>query len=89
MSFQVIESKMKRVMANPPRLLIPSPRKILESIPWIDGNQALVDFILHLSERRRYHYGDNLMKIGDIADGIHFIVSGLVKVRKSILVEGE
>ncbi|BFZ04051.1 hypothetical protein BsWGS_07090 [Bradybaena similaris] len=76
---KVIESKMKRVMANPPRLLIPSPRKILESIPWIEGNQAVVDFILHLSERRSYHYGDQLMKIGDIADGIHFVVSGLVK----------
>lgn len=68
-------------MANPPQLLIPSPKKILESIPWIDGNQLLVEFILGLAEKRVYQYGDAIMKIGDVPDGIHFIVSGLVKVK--------
>ncbi|CAL1527667.1 unnamed protein product, partial [Lymnaea stagnalis] len=85
--FQVIESKMKRLMAAPPTLEIPSTKKILSAIPWIDGDQSMVEFINNLAEERLYNYGDIILRFGDQPDGIYFIISGLVKVEAFLKTE--
>ncbi|XP_012942762.1 sodium/hydrogen exchanger 10 [Aplysia californica] len=77
---KVIESKMKRLQAAPPKLQIPSVKKILAAIPWIDKEQELVDLIHELAEKKLFQYGEVIMRCGDRPDGIYFIISGLVKV---------
>lgn len=67
-------------MAAPPILEIPSTKKILAAIPWIDGDYQLVDYIYHLAQEKLYNYGEVILRHGEPPDGIYFIMSGLVKV---------
>ncbi|XP_059161928.1 sodium/hydrogen exchanger 10-like isoform X2 [Physella acuta] len=86
---KVIESKMKRLMAAPPALEIPSTKKILAAIPWIDGDLTLVDYIHNLSHEIIYNYGDIVLRCGEPPDGIYFIISGLVKVEAPLFSENQ
>uniref|UniRef100_A0A2C9KDY4 Cyclic nucleotide-binding domain-containing protein n=1 Tax=Biomphalaria glabrata TaxID=6526 RepID=A0A2C9KDY4_BIOGL len=81
---QIIESKMKRLMAAPPILEIPSTKKILAAIPWIDGDYQLVDYIYHLAQEKLYNYGEVILRHGEPPDGIYFIMSGLVKATNKV-----
>ncbi|KAH9488903.1 hypothetical protein Btru_058634 [Bulinus truncatus] len=86
---KVIESKMKRLMAAPPVLEIPSTKKILAAIPWIDGDYKLVDFIYHMAQEKLYNYGEVILRHGELPDGIYFIMSGLVKVEAPIMTDNK
>ncbi|KAK3749868.1 hypothetical protein RRG08_066181 [Elysia crispata] len=77
---KVIESKMKWLKSAPPRLKIPSTRKILASIPWIDKNMNVVDYIQTVGQRIVFQYNDRIVNIDDPFNGIHVIISGLVRV---------
>ncbi|RUS88827.1 hypothetical protein EGW08_003372 [Elysia chlorotica] len=71
---------MKWLKSAPPKLQIPSTRKILASIPWIDKNQRVVDYIKTFGKRIFFQYNDRIVNVDDPFNGIHVIISGLVRM---------
>ncbi|GFO50615.1 sodium/hydrogen exchanger 10 [Plakobranchus ocellatus] len=82
---KVIESKMKWLKSAPPRFQIPSQRKILAAIPWIDKDMQVVDYIQNVAQRIVFQYNDRIVSVDDPPSGIHVIISGLVRVGRGLL----
>ena len=43
--YQMIETKMKKLLTAPPKVPLPSLAKILHNVPWIADNEDLVQFL--------------------------------------------
>ena len=72
---------MKRLEHTPASLPSPDPHVILCNLPWMSHlDEEVLDMIQSLAQLVQFEHGDIMMKDGEEAEGIHIIVSGLVKV---------
>ncbi|XP_064635099.1 sperm-specific sodium:proton exchanger-like [Lineus longissimus] len=75
-----LEAKMKQIQNLPSCIPPPPPEKILNSISWIEDDQKVIEYMQLGARLMTFDYGDDIIKKGDVPNGIYIIISGMVKV---------
>ncbi|KAG8125633.1 hypothetical protein E2320_020787, partial [Naja naja] len=63
----------------PPTIAPPTAHDLLCNIVWLQGNKKQIEYIQKKANILYYDYGDNICEEGDMPQGIHLIISGMVK----------
>ncbi|XP_070591850.1 solute carrier family 9 member C1-like [Erythrolamprus reginae] len=77
---KVILLRKRQLGRLPPTIAPPTARDLLCNIVWLQGNKKQIDYIQKKANILYYDYGDNICEEGDMPQGIHLIISGMVKI---------
>ncbi|XP_014671188.1 PREDICTED: sodium/hydrogen exchanger 10-like [Priapulus caudatus] len=80
----MIEERMKKLMKLPSSIPPPDPLMILRNVPWLAHDEKLISFIRSRAKLQNYDYRNTLLCQGDKPNGIHVIVSGMVRMSAKI-----
>ncbi|XP_062306835.1 sodium/hydrogen exchanger 10-like isoform X2 [Osmerus eperlanus] len=75
---KTIEIKMKKLINFPPTIPAPTPEELLQSLPWLHHHEEIA-FIKSVAKLLYFDFGDTIIEEKEAPDGIHLIVSGMVK----------
>ncbi|XP_029139597.1 sodium/hydrogen exchanger 11 [Protobothrops mucrosquamatus] len=64
----------------PPTIAPPTAHDLLCNIVWLHGNKKQIEYIQKKAKIHYYDYGDSICEEGDMPQGIHLIVSGMIKL---------
>ncbi|KAK9410143.1 sodium/hydrogen exchanger 11-like [Crotalus adamanteus] len=64
----------------PPTIAPPTAHDLLCNIVWLQGNKKQIEYIQKKAKIHYYDYGDSICEEGDMPQGIHLIVSGMIKL---------
>ncbi|XP_034272641.1 sodium/hydrogen exchanger 10-like isoform X2 [Pantherophis guttatus] len=70
----------KQQLGIAPTIAPPTAHDLLCNIVWLQGNKKQIEYIQKKASILYYDYGDYICEEGDMPQGIHLIVSGMVKV---------
>ncbi|XP_036423821.1 sodium/hydrogen exchanger 10-like [Colossoma macropomum] len=76
---KMIEIRMKKLTKFPPTIPAPTPGNLLQNVPWLHSDVAQIEFIKKVAKLMIFDFGDIIMHENDKPQGIHLIVSGVVK----------
>ncbi|KAJ7997849.1 hypothetical protein DPEC_G00216430 [Dallia pectoralis] len=77
---KMIEIKMKKLTKFPPTIPAPTAEELLQCLPWLNKDSAQVQFIKKVAKLLFFDFGDTIIEEHDDPQGIHLIVSGMVKM---------
>ncbi|XP_041131503.1 sodium/hydrogen exchanger 10-like [Polyodon spathula] len=77
---KMIEIKMKQLIKFPPAIPPPTAEELLVNVPWLEKGKLQIQFIKSRGKLLYFDYGDTIIREGDEPQGIHLVVSGMVKV---------
>ncbi|MGH0136878.1 UNVERIFIED_CONTAM: hypothetical protein FKN15_009590 [Acipenser sinensis] len=77
---KMIEIKMKQLIKFPPTIPPPTAEELLVNVPWLEKGKLQIQFIKSRGKLLYFDYGDTIIREGDEPQGIHLVVSGMVKV---------
>uniref|UniRef100_A0A670XR74 Cyclic nucleotide-binding domain-containing protein n=1 Tax=Pseudonaja textilis TaxID=8673 RepID=A0A670XR74_PSETE len=77
---KVILLRKQQLGRLPPTIDPPTAHDLLCNIVWLQGNKKQIEYIQKKANIFYYDYGDNICEEGDMPQGIHLIVSGMVKL---------
>lgn len=81
----MVEKKMKKLLKMPPTMPPPPPERVIGNLPWIKGDDLLMEYITNNAELVSMQEGETLFCEGDPQGGIYIVVSGLIKVDGQII----
>ncbi|XP_013909895.1 PREDICTED: sodium/hydrogen exchanger 10-like [Thamnophis sirtalis] len=77
---KVILLRKQQIGKLPPTIAPPTAHDLLCNIVWLQGNKKQIEYIQKKADILYYDYGDNICEEGDMPQGIHLIVSGMIKL---------
>ncbi|KAK6472662.1 sodium/hydrogen exchanger 10-like [Huso huso] len=77
---KMIELKMKQLIKFPPAIPPPTAEELLVNVPWLEKGKLQIQFMKSRGKLLYFDYGDTIIREGDEPQGIHLVVSGMVKV---------
>uniref|UniRef100_W5M3J2 Solute carrier family 9 member C1 n=1 Tax=Lepisosteus oculatus TaxID=7918 RepID=W5M3J2_LEPOC len=77
---KMIELKMKKLIKFPPSIPPPTAEELLLNVSWLDQEKSQIQFIKSKAKLLYFDYGDVIIHEGEVPQGIHLIVSGMVKI---------
>ncbi|XP_019912280.1 sodium/hydrogen exchanger 10-like [Esox lucius] len=77
---KMIEIKMKKLTKFPPTIQAPTAEELLQSLPWLNQDSNQVQFMKKVAKLLFFDFGDTIIEEHDDPQGIHLIVSGMVKM---------
>ncbi|KAJ7344298.1 hypothetical protein JRQ81_000248 [Phrynocephalus forsythii] len=80
---KILLVKRKRLGLIPPTISPPTIPELLNNVMWLHGNKKQIEYIQEKAKMCYYDYEDLISDEGDLPKGIHFIVSGVVKLSGS------
>ncbi|KAL6480686.1 hypothetical protein MHYP_G00117190 [Metynnis hypsauchen] len=80
---KMIEIRMKKLTKFPPTIPAPTAESLLPNLPWLHSDVAQIEFIKKVAKLMIFDLGDIIMRENDKPQGIHLIVSGVVKMTGS------
>ncbi|CAG7640037.1 unnamed protein product [Allacma fusca] len=75
-----LEEKMKRLWHSPSTIPSFSPQILLENLPWVIGNDDILAYVKDNATLVSFGFGETISEEGESPNGIHIIVSGMIKV---------
>lgn len=77
----VIQRNMKALLFSFPMKMDPLPESdMIKSIPWLAGNEQMINFMKLHAERIDFDTEDILIQEGEFVDGVYLITSGMVRI---------
>ncbi|MGH0144912.1 UNVERIFIED_CONTAM: hypothetical protein FKN15_019345 [Acipenser sinensis] len=76
---KIIELKMKQLIKFPPAIPPPTAEELLVNVPWLEKGKLQIQFMKSRGKLLYFDYGDTIIREGDEPQGIHLVVSGMVK----------
>ena len=73
-----MEERLKELRHFPHSILVLGGRERLWNVPWINGNREVFETMKSLFVEKKFKRGDKIALAGKPADGIYFIVTGVV-----------
>ncbi|XP_062823620.1 sodium/hydrogen exchanger 10 isoform X9 [Anolis carolinensis] len=80
---KVILVKKKHLAKLPPTIAPPTAQQLLHNVMWLQDNKNQIEFIQKKAKILYYDYGDIICEEGELPQGIHLIVSGMIKLSGS------
>ncbi|XP_064785116.1 sperm-specific sodium:proton exchanger-like [Oncorhynchus masou masou] len=77
---KMIEIKMKKLIKFPPTIPAATAEELLQNLPWLNKDSTQIQFIKTVAKLLFFDFGDTIIQENDDPQGIHLIVSGLVKM---------
>ncbi|XP_025020563.1 sodium/hydrogen exchanger 10-like [Python bivittatus] len=77
---KVILLKRNQLARLPPTIAPPTAHDLLCNIVWLQNNKNQMEYIQKKAKVLYYDYGDVICEEGELPQGIHLIVSGMVKL---------
>ncbi|KAM6459131.1 solute carrier family 9 member C1-like [Liasis olivaceus] len=77
---KVILLKRNQLARLPPTIAPPTAHDLLCNIVWLQNNKTQMEYIQKKAKILYYDYGDVICEEGELPQGIHLIVSGMVKL---------
>ncbi|KAM6973381.1 sperm-specific sodium:proton exchanger-like [Aplochiton taeniatus] len=77
---KMIDIKMKKLAKFPPTIPAPTAQELLHSLPWLNKDPVQIAFINRVAKLLFFDLGDIIIRQRDKPQGIHLIVSGMVKI---------
>uniref|UniRef100_A0A6J0SXR7 Sodium/hydrogen exchanger 11-like n=1 Tax=Pogona vitticeps TaxID=103695 RepID=A0A6J0SXR7_9SAUR len=81
--YKIILLKRKKLATLPPTIAPPTAPELLRNVMWLCDNEHQLEYIQEKAKKICFDYGDVVSKEGDLPQGIHLIVSGMVKLSGS------
>ncbi|KAH0621027.1 hypothetical protein JD844_022028 [Phrynosoma platyrhinos] len=75
--------KKKQLAKLPPTIAPPTAQELLHNVVWLQDNRNQIEYIQRKAKILYYDYGDIICDEGELPQGIHLIVSGMIKLSGS------
>ncbi|XP_060625839.2 solute carrier family 9 member C1-like [Anolis sagrei] len=80
---KMILVKKKQLAKLPPTIAPPTAQQLLHNVMWLQDNKNQIEYIQKKAKILYYDYGDIICEEGELPQGIHLIVSGMIKLSGS------
>ncbi|CAB1323366.1 unnamed protein product, partial [Coregonus sp. 'balchen'] len=77
---KMIEIKMKKLIKFPPTIPAATAEELLQNLPWLNKDSTQIQFIKTVAKLIFFDFGDTIIQENEDPQGIHLIVSGMVKM---------
>ncbi|XP_033012074.1 sodium/hydrogen exchanger 10-like [Lacerta agilis] len=81
---KMILIKKQQLASLPSKIAPPTAQELLRNVIWLQNDRKQVEFIQKKAKILYYDYGDMICEEGELPQGIHLIVSGMIKLSGSI-----
>ncbi|XP_062974469.1 sodium/hydrogen exchanger 10-like [Elgaria multicarinata webbii] len=80
---KMILIKRKQLATLPPTIAPPTAQDLLCNVMWLQNDKNQIEYIQKKAKILYYDYGDIIFDEGELPQGIHLIVSGMIKLSGS------
>ncbi|XP_060135516.1 sodium/hydrogen exchanger 10-like, partial [Zootoca vivipara] len=81
---KMILIKKQQLAALPSTIAPPTAQELLRNVIWLQNDRKQVEYIQRKAKILYYDYGDMIFEEGELPQGVHLIVSGMIKLSGSI-----
>ncbi|XP_053251595.1 sodium/hydrogen exchanger 10-like isoform X2 [Podarcis raffonei] len=81
---KMILIKKQQLATLPSTIAPPTAQELLRNVIWLQNDKKQVEYIQRKAKILYYDYGDMICEEGELPQGIHLIVSGMIKLSGSI-----
>uniref|UniRef100_A0A8C7SMK3 Cyclic nucleotide-binding domain-containing protein n=1 Tax=Oncorhynchus mykiss TaxID=8022 RepID=A0A8C7SMK3_ONCMY len=75
-----LEKVLSKLIKFPPTIPAATAEELLQNLPWLNKDSTQIQFIKTVAKLLFFDFGDTIIQENDDPQGIHLIVSGLVKM---------